>query len=805
MNILREKSNLDNLYHTLKDCYLNQGYMVKYNDVKGQLELYLSDESKVSLIIKLQNCYGLVSSVSDLLKQLEEDNDCYNFKIVYLDGVDSSCNIFNKLNVSVTDFTYISELIEQTRRGIQYIELLPHNLNAYNEMVSYLSKTNKVAIEHATGTGKSSIVTKLISTLNYSSILYVAPTNLLLKQMSDALSIFNLNITYKTYSQLSYDFKNDVLSDHCYDLIILDEYHRGGAVEWVESVRYILSKNNAVHKIGLTATPIRYLDNNRNMTSELFDGCVASTLTLVDALAKRLLPTPKYISCVYNGDCIPAKLYDELSNTNYSMEYRKAISAKIDKLSSLLINDTQVKKLLKKHINFNNGKYIAFCKDKYHMLYVIELFKKWFKDIGINNVEYLSVHSEYGREHNLRVLNKFQNMESRCLKILFSIDMLNEGIDIKGGLDGVFLMRETISGIIYYQQLGRAIRVTNNSQPIVFDFVSNFSALGYKSLGQTLNESLAEINNLRKALNLDTVDISFDISDSKDDIIAMFQDIHVAINDVWDSQYSNLVDFKNQYGHCRVPIKDPKYKTLGNWVSRQRELFKKGNLSEAKIEKLKEIDFIFSVYESMWYDRYYEYVDCLKKGTSRSEGLIQWCSSVRNDFIDKKLSAEKIELLNKVNFNFKKKISNREYSFEELAELFMDYIKSNNAKYVKSTTTHKGVNIGAWFTNLKYTIKIGKISCDRIEYLEKLGIVNVDSNNELSLNFVGKNSVSWEECFERFLSLYGNDDISDKDKKWLSRWKSKQKTAILRNTLSQDKVQKISKYIKINCADIKVS
>ena len=55
MNILREKSNLDNLYHTLKDCYLNQGYMVKYNDVKGQLELYLSDESKVSLIIKLQN------------------------------------------------------------------------------------------------------------------------------------------------------------------------------------------------------------------------------------------------------------------------------------------------------------------------------------------------------------------------------------------------------------------------------------------------------------------------------------------------------------------------------------------------------------------------------------------------------------------------------------------------------------------------------------------------------------------------------------------------------------------------------
>ena len=47
----------------------------------------------------------------------------------------------------------------------------------------------------------------------------------------------------------------------------------------------------------------------------------------------------------------------------------------------------------------------------------------------------------------------FKVDESEHLKLLFCIDMLNEGIHVNG-VSGVILLRPTISPIIYKQQIG---------------------------------------------------------------------------------------------------------------------------------------------------------------------------------------------------------------------------------------------------------------------------------------------------------------------------------------------------------------
>ena len=44
---------------------------------------------------------------------------------------------------------------------------------------------------------------------------------------------------------------------------------------------------------------IRYLDNNRDMAEELFDGRVASDMTLGEAIVRGILPTPNYVTTVY--------------------------------------------------------------------------------------------------------------------------------------------------------------------------------------------------------------------------------------------------------------------------------------------------------------------------------------------------------------------------------------------------------------------------------------------------------------------------------------------------------------------------
>lgn len=53
-------------------------------------------------------------------------------------------------------------------------------------------------------------------------------------------------------------------------------------------------------KLGLSATPIRYLDSQRDMADELFEGHVASEMTLGEAVVRGILPAPTYITFLYS-------------------------------------------------------------------------------------------------------------------------------------------------------------------------------------------------------------------------------------------------------------------------------------------------------------------------------------------------------------------------------------------------------------------------------------------------------------------------------------------------------------------------
>lgn len=71
---------------------------------------------------------------------------------------------------------------------------------------------------------------------------------------------------------------------------------------------------------------------------------------------------------------------------------------------------------------------------------------------------------------------RFMQDESNHLKLLFAIDMINEGIHVKN-VDGVMLLRPTISPIVYKQQIGRELATGGKKIPIIFDLVNNFESL----------------------------------------------------------------------------------------------------------------------------------------------------------------------------------------------------------------------------------------------------------------------------------------------------------------------------------------
>ena len=357
------------------------------------------------------------------------------------------------------------------------IELYKHNKDAYEKIEKRFEQEDKVAIVHATGTGKSFISLKWLYENRNKRCLFLAPTYEIIDQLEQHIKSQGLSVSdfpnlkcaiYPNFSRLSTDKINNLHFDN----IVLDEFHRCGAQEWGRSINTLLNNNPNAKVLGITATPIRYLDDNRNMAEELFHGNIASEISLTDAISSGILPMPTYISAVYSFkediDRIQAKI-----NRFENLEYKEVFQKKLDEARRMLENAKGLPEIFEKHIPNKSGKYIVFCRDYEHMQKMIAESKQWFSKVN-PNVDIYSVYSEQGRENNKQNVSSFESSTNDHIKLLFSIEMLNEGVHVED-VDGVIMLRPTISPIIYLQQLGRALSVGHNAHPIVFDIVNNIN------------------------------------------------------------------------------------------------------------------------------------------------------------------------------------------------------------------------------------------------------------------------------------------------------------------------------------------
>ena len=124
------------------------------------------------------------------------------------------------------------------------IELFPHNQTAYESALSLLKEYGKAAVIHPTGTGKSMIAFKLAEEYPASRICWLAPSAYIFKTQLENLKREGgdalLNIVFLTYAALM-KMEKDGISELSPDCIVLDEFHRCGAVEWGKGVARLLS------------------------------------------------------------------------------------------------------------------------------------------------------------------------------------------------------------------------------------------------------------------------------------------------------------------------------------------------------------------------------------------------------------------------------------------------------------------------------------------------------------------------------------------------------------------------------------
>ena len=183
------------------------------------------------------------------------------------------------------------------------LQLFEHNLKAYTRVNSMLSDIGKAVVIHPTGTGKSFIAFKLIEDNSTAKIIWLSPSEYIYKTQKEALSRSNdeyilQNVQFFTYSKLMM-LTHEQIKELYADYIIIDEFHRCGALRWGEGVQSLIENNPGAKLLGLSATNIRYLDNQRDIAQEMFDGYIASKMTLAECIVKGILPAPKYVTTVF--------------------------------------------------------------------------------------------------------------------------------------------------------------------------------------------------------------------------------------------------------------------------------------------------------------------------------------------------------------------------------------------------------------------------------------------------------------------------------------------------------------------------
>ena len=374
------------------------------------------------------------------------------------------------------------------KNGQQELELQEHQQDAYNAVQKTYEQGNRAAVVIPTGCGKSFIALKLMKDNKDKNILFLAPTIAIKNQMYNYIAKYIVgeeptserpakkiakehfpNLEIRLYQTLLKVSDEDMEKYHA-DIIIMDELHRTGAEKWGEKVNTLLEKNPNAKILGLTATPERM--DEQNVIDKLFEGNISYELTLVEALRRRILKSPKYVKCDYAlGEYIEGlkEAIDSCSDEKTKSELQK----KVEQMRRIVEEAEGIPELFKNNIQKKDGKYIIFCKDKEHMELLQSKVSEWFGEID-SEPETYSVYSGKTERKNNEDIKNFETSKSEHLKLLFCVDMLNEGVHIEG-ISGVIMARPTDSRIVYLQQLGRALSSDpSGEQTIIFDLVNNY-------------------------------------------------------------------------------------------------------------------------------------------------------------------------------------------------------------------------------------------------------------------------------------------------------------------------------------------
>lgn len=613
------------------------------------------------------------------------------------------------------------------------VRLFPHNQQAYDAAVSMLASSGKAAVIHPTGTGKSFIAFRLCEDRFPETICWLSPSEHIFRTQKENLAAAGgevpRNIRFFTYAKIML-MSEEEIGDIRPGTVILDEFHRCGAEMWGKGVGRLLESCPNAPVLGLSATNIRYLDNQRDMADELFEGNVASEITLGEAIARGILAAPKYIISVYSYKK-ELKRYENRVRSMKNAAARSQAEKYMEALRRALDKADGLDEVFARHMTDRAGKYLVFCSGIRQMDELLSCCGVWFSKVDPEPHIY-RVYSD--DPQSSESFSSFKADQSGHLKLLFCIDMLNEGIHVDG-LTGVILFRPTVSPIIYKQQIGRALTASGNKEPVIFDVVNNFENLySIGTVQMEMEQAVAAYQLVGEERQL--VRDRFRIIDEVQECRQLFEVLNDSLSAPWEAMFAEAKAYFEAHGDLNVPkrFKTVKGYSLGAWVATQRRVRagqQYGNLTPERIQKLDSIGMVWeNRLESAW-NRGYAAAETYylvhrhllaEKDYTDSSGypLGVWLSNQRSSKAKGLLAPHRETKLNEIGMVWNK----FDFLWEQRFQAADRYRREHgNLDVPAEYKAENGAALGQWIAAQRRNKCRGALSGAQIRRLEALGMV----------------------------------------------------------------------------------
>lgn len=196
---------------------------------------------------------------------------------------------------------------------------------------------------------------------------------------------------------------------------------------------------------------------------------------------------------------------------------------------------------------------------------------------------------------------------------------------------------------------------------------------------------------------------------------------------IWEQNLEKLMNYHkkhNKYPNQRN--KEPSAHQLGVWILKLRSDYRKGDLSDYRLKRLEEVNFVFEPTEYRWlrfYNEVKKWIQINKEFPTVMSNvrLYSWLRNQVENYSNEKLEKPKIDMLNAINFsefiNLENQKKSREENWNEKFTEIKTFIKTNKRFPLINKTERK---LGLWIHNQIIKYNKGKLSDEQLSKLNQI-------------------------------------------------------------------------------------